>query len=234
MSRITSFRSPRQGTMTFPRLGAIFDRAVHLLVRNAVPFAVCMSPAIVLSILASAADPGSLSAEEVIGANGDVSSYERAYWLFSGALIVATFAQWVCAAAVMIGVRWLLRGYPPSPLTWMLVGIARTPALLLTFLLPTLPMVVPLILIGTTAYRLSQAIANDPDSLDFQIGLLRYESLGVVVLGVIAVPLAGVASAVVVLDGLRPVRAVVVAMRTCFSRTQFKRFLALSADRKSV
>jgi hypothetical protein len=219
-------------TSIFARLAVIMDRALHLLISNGAPIAICMAPAVLLNVAALALYPGDVVPAAVSSDNVSTSPYFRAYLVFAGAVALATFSQWVCASTVMLGVRWIERGYPPKPLVWLRIGFQRTPALLVTFVLPIVPALVPLCLYLMSLYRLYQMIGSihaiDPTSLEFQLEALPYEVWGAVVLGALGLPLAYLATAGVILGDLTAFRAVAAAVRCSFSRKQIKRFLAFS------
>jgi len=217
---------------SLPKLGSLFDRAAHILVINARSFAICMSPAVALSLVAWTLKPGALTAESIQNSNGDISAYIRVVYLYAGASSVAAFSQWVCAATVMIGMRWAERGYSPRPLTWLAIGTRRIPSLLITFLLPIVPALIPFCLLILTVldqYRMVGDINSfDPASFAAGVQAARQEIWAVALLGLIGVPFSFLATAGVMLGDYTARRAIRWAMCQTFSRVMGKRVIALS------
>jgi hypothetical protein len=201
-----------------------------MLVSNAAAFAICMAPALVMNILASALKP--VDAWPLLSSHGDVDIYLRAALVYVGVSVLASFSQWICASAVMIGMRWAERGYPPKPLTWMEVSSRRIPSLFFTFLLPVIPALIPLCMWIATEQHIDKILGDvntfDLASMRSLIQAESYEGWAAVALALFGVPFACLATASMMLGDLSAPRAILVAIRQAFSRMHYKRALALS------
>jgi hypothetical protein len=220
---------------TRPTLRSLIGQARDLVLGNAGPIAACMGAAVIVGVAAQlltpAADP--LTADSVFTSDSDASSYIRRYELFIFAALVAAFVQWVCGAAVMIGVRWIAQSYPSNPLVWLNVAVSRLPALFAVFMMASGAFLVAGVLIGVQLHGIYQDLADlnsdllDPTSISLRFAAVRSETSGLWVFAVILVPLSFVLAAAVMLEDLRPVRAIALLMKTAFSQPQLKNLIAL-------
>jgi hypothetical protein len=182
-------------------------------------------------VLIPAADPS--TADSVFTTDIDASSYIHRYELFIFAAFAAAFVQWVCGAAVMIGVRSIVLSYPSSPLVWLDVAVSRLPSLFAVFMMASGAFLVAGVLIGVQLHAIYQDMANpnpdllDPASISFRFAAVHSETSGLWVFAVIVVPLSFVLAAAVMLEDLRPARAIAVLFKTGFSRLQIKNLVAL-------
>jgi hypothetical protein len=194
-----------------------------------------MGAAVVASILARALIPAAdpTTTEYVLTNGNDASSYIQRYELFVIATFAAAFVQWVCSAAVMVGIRWILISYPSNPLVWLNVAVSRLPSLFAVFMLASGAFLVAGVLVGVQLHTIYSDIANpdtdllDPVSISLRFAAVRYETHALWAFALIVVPLSIILAAVVMLEDLRPARAIALMTATCFSQPQLKHLVSL-------